>query len=176
GRGGQNIRLASELTGWQLNVMTTEDAEARSEAEGQALQDMFREQLDVDDEVAIILVQEGFASTEEVAYVPEAELLAIEEFDADIVEELRSRARDFLLSKAISGAEQEAAGYEADLLEVDGVDEELAAQLASAGLTSRDELAELGTDELVEMLDMDEKEAGDLIMAARSHWFANERA
>src|SRR5699024_135479 len=110
GRGGQNIRLASELTGWQLNVMTTEDAEARSEAEGQALQDMCREQLDVDDEVAIILVQEGFASTEEVAYVPEAELLAIEEFDADIVEELRSRARDFLLSKAISGAEQEAAG------------------------------------------------------------------
>lgn len=176
GRGGQNIRLASELTGWRLNVMTLEDADAKSDAEGEELQGMFRDQLDVDDEVAAILVQEGFASTEEIAYVPEAELLEIEEFDADIVGELRSRARDYLLSKAISGAEQEAGGYEPDLLEVEGVDEALAEQLALAGVTSRDELAELGTDELVERVEMDEKAAGELIMAARAYWFADEQA
>ncbi|MGN8159254.1 transcription termination factor NusA [Salinisphaera sp. RV14] len=176
GRGGQNIRLASELTGWKLNVMTLEDADAKSEAEGEQLQVMFREQLDVDDEVAVILVQEGFTSTEEIAYVPEAELLEIEEFDEDIVEELRSRARDYLLSKAISSAEGGDAEYEPDLLEVDGVDEQFAGQLAAAGVGSRDELAELGADELMELVEIDEKAAGELIMAARAHWFADEQA
>lgn len=176
GRGGQNIRLASELTGWQLNVMTLEDADAKSEAEGEQLQTMFREQLDVDDEVAVILVQEGFTSTEEIAYVPEGELLEIEEFDEDIVEELRSRARDYLLSKAISSAEGGSGEYEPDLLEVDGVDETFAGQLATAGVKSRDELAELGADELMELVEIDEKAAGELIMAARAHWFADEQA
>ncbi|KEZ76982.1 transcription termination factor NusA [Salinisphaera hydrothermalis] len=176
GRGGQNIRLASELTGWKLNVMTLEDADAKSEAEGEQLQAMFRDQLDVDDEVAVILVQEGFTSTEEIAYVPEAELLEIEEFDEDIVDELRSRARDYLLSKAISSAEGGSAEFDADLLEVDGVDEEFAGQLAAAGIKSRDELAELGADELIELVEIDEKAAGELIMAARAHWFADEQA
>lgn len=176
GRGGQNIRLASELTGWQLNVMTLEDADAKSEAEGEQLQTMFREQLDVDDEVAAILVQEGFTSTEEIAYVPEDELLDIEEFDDNIVEELRNRARDYLLSKAISSVEGGSAEYEADLLEVDGVDEQFAGQLAAAGVQSREELAELGADELMELVEIDETAAGELIMAARAHWFADQQA
>ena len=177
GRGGQNIRLASDLTGWQLNVMTVEDADAKSEAEGEALQAMFREQLDVDDEVAVILVQEGFTTTEEIAYVPLDELAEIEEFDEDIVEELRNRARDYLLSKAISSAEGgDAATPEDDLYEVEGVDDEIAAALAENGILSRDDLAELGADELVEMIEMDEAAAGKLIMAARAHWFADEQA
>ena len=175
GRGGQNIRLASELTGWKLNVMTVEDADAKSEAEGEALQAMFRDQLDVDDEVAVILVQEGFTTTEEIAYVPLDELAEIEEFDEDIVEELRNRARDYLLSKAISSVEG-GDEPEDDLYEVEGVDEELAARLAENGILSRDDLAELGADELVEMVDMDEARAGELIMAARAHWFADEQA
>ena len=175
GRGGQNIRLASELTGWKLNVMTVEDADAKSEAEGEALQTMFREQLDVDDEVAVILVQEGFTTTEEIAYVPLEELAEIEEFDEDIGEELRNRARDYLLSKAISSVEG-GAEVDDDLYEVDGVDEELAARLGENGILSRDDLAELGADELVEMVEMDEATAGKLIMAARAHWFADEQA
>lgn len=176
GRGGQNIRLASDLTGWQLNVMTVEDADAKSEAEGEALQAMFREQLDVDDEVAVILVQEGFTTTEEIAYVPLDELAEIEEFDEDIVEELRNRARDYLLSKAISSAEGGGSEAEDDLYEVEGVDEKMAATLAENGIRSRDDLAELGADELVEIIEMDEDEAGKLIMAARAHWFADEQA
>jgi len=176
GRGGQNIRLASELTGWQLNVMTVEDADAKSEAEGDALQVMFREQLDVDNEVAVILVQEGFTTTEEIAYVPLDELAEIEEFDEDIVEELRGRARDYLLSKAISSAEGGDVEVEDDLYEVEGMDEEMAATLAKNGILSRDDLAELGADELVELIDMDEAAAGALIMAARAHWFADEQA
>jgi N utilization substance protein A len=176
GRGGQNIRLASDLTGWHLNVMTLEDADAKSEAEGEALQKMFREQLDVDDEVAVILVQEGFTTTEEIAYAPESELLEIEEFDADIVEELRSRARDYLLSRAISSAEGDSPQPEADLLEVEGMNEQLAAQLAHNGIMARDDLAELGADELIDLIDMDEATAGRLIMAARAHWFAGENA
>lgn len=175
GRGGQNIRLASELTGWKLNVMTVEDADAKSEAEGEALQTMFREQLDVDDEVAVILVQEGFTTTEEIAYVPLEELAEIEEFDEDIGEELRNRARDYLLSKAISSVEG-GAEVDDDLYEVDGVDEELAARLGENGILSRDDLAELGADELVEMVEIDEATAGKLIMAARAHWFADEQA
>jgi len=176
GRGGQNIRLASELTGWHLNVMTLEDADAKSEAEGDALQAMFRDQLDVDDEVAVILVQEGFTTTEEVAYIPMAELLEIEEFDEDIVEELRNRARDYLLSKAISTAEGTGDEPQDDLKEVEGVDDELAAALAAQGIVSRDDLADLGADELTELVEMDEAEAGRLIMAARAHWFADEQA
>ena len=129
----------------------------------------------VDDEVAVILVQEGFSTIEEVGYVATSELIEIEEFDEDIVEELRNRARDYLLSKAISSVEG-GDEPEDDLYEVEGVDEELAARLAENGILSRDDLAELGADELVEMVEMDEAEAGKLIMAARAHWFADEQA
>lgn len=176
GRGGQNIRLASGLTGWHLNVMTLEDADAKNEAETEVLNKMFRDQLDVDEEVAVILVQEGFTSTEEIAYVPETELGEIEEFDEDIIEELRSRARDYLLSKAISSAEGGDSQPDEDLYEVEGVDDNLAQTLAAAGIKARDDLAELGADELMEIVEIDEQAAGDLIMAARAHWFADEQA
>jgi len=176
GRGGQNIRLASELTGWHLNVMTLEDADAKSEAEIEQLTTMFREQLDVDDEVAAILVQEGFTTAEELAYVPASELADIEEFDEEVIEELRNRARDYLLSRAISSVEGGDEQPADDLFEVEGVDEELAGTLAEKGILSRDDLAELGADELVELIDIDEDAAGDLIMAARAHWFADEQA
>lgn len=175
GRGGQNIRLASELTGWNLNVMTLEEADAKSEAEGEQLQNLFSEHLNVDNDVAVILVQEGFTSIEEVAYVPPSELAGIEEFDEDVAEELRSRARDYLLSKAIASAE----GIEQpsdDLLELDGMDDALAQKLAKSGVITREDLAEQGVDEVVEISGIDEARAGELIMAARAHWFAEEQA
>lgn len=177
GRGGQNIRLASILTGWDLNVMTLEEADAKSEAEGEQIQVLFSEQLDVDDEVAVILVQEGFSSLEEIAYVPPSELLAIEEFDEEVVEELRNRARDVLLTKAIATVEGgDGEQPEEDLLALDGMTDELAQALAAAGITSREDLAEQGTDELLEIVEIDEDKAGELIMAARAHWFAEEGA
>src|SRR5699024_6509708 len=152
GKGGQNIRLAADLTGWELNVMTLDDAEAKSEAETDALQKMFGEQLDVDEGVAGILVQEGFTSIEEIAYIPSAELLEIEEFDEEVVEELRSRARDYLLTRAISNIEGTGgAEPEADLYEVEGMTDELAQTLAEHAIVARDDLADLGTDELVEI-------------------------
>ncbi|MES1945426.1 transcription elongation factor NusA [Salinisphaera sp. PC39] len=177
GRGGQNIRLASDLTGWDLNVMTLEEADAKSEAEGEQLQTMFREQLDVDDEVAVILVQEGFTTVDEIAYVPPAELLEIEEFDEDVVEELRARARDVLLTRAIASVEGGDVSEPAeDLLALEGMDETLAADLAANGVVTREDLAEQGVDELVEISGLDEQRAGELIMAARAHWFADEEA
>lgn len=171
GRGGQNVRLASELTGWTLNVMTVEEAEERSEAESRSVQEAFMEALDVDAEVAAILVAEGFTTLDEVAYVPTEELVEIEEFDEDIVEELRQRARDALLTRAIASAEHPGAEPAADLKEVDGVDDAIATKLAAAGVVSRDDLAELGTDELMEIIEIDEEAAGKMIMAARAHWF-----
>ena len=177
GKGGQNIRLASELTRWRLNVMTLEEADAKSEAEGEQLQSMFRDELDVDDEVAIILVQEGFASIEEIAYVPPSELTDIEEFDEDVAEELRNRARDVLLSRAIATAEGGDGEQPADdLLEVEGMDDELARTLAAGGVITREDLAEQGTDEVVEITGIEQERAGTLIMAARAHWFAEEQA
>jgi len=168
GRGGQNVRLASDLTGWSLNVMTSSEAESKKEQENQALQALFMEALDVDAEVALILVQEGFASLEEIAYVPDEELLGIEEFDDQIVEELRTRARDVLLTRALAKAEQAASVQpSADLLSTPGVDEELAYRLAAAGIVSRDDLADLATDELVEKVPMDDDAAAKLIMVAR---------
>jgi len=168
GRGGQNVRLASELTGWVLNVMTAAEAESKKEAENQTVQAMFMEALEVDAEVASILVQEGFASLEEIAYVPDEELLDIEEFDEQIVEELRNRAKDVLLTKALAKAEQEAGVQPADdLLAVPGIDEDLAYRLAAAGVVTRDDLADLATDELIEKLPMDEDAAAKLIMVAR---------
>jgi N utilization substance protein A len=175
GRGGQNVRLASELTGWELNVMSEAQADEKSEAEAQALQQMFMAQLDVDEEVAAILVQEGFTALEEVAYVPAAEMLEIEEFDEDIVRELQSRARDVLLTKAIASEETEVE-IDKGLLEVDGMTAELAQLLASHGITTRDELADYAVDELVEAVGLDAAQAGDLIMAARATWFQEAEA
>lgn len=176
GRGGQNIRLAADLTGWELNVMTLEEADAKSEAEGEAIQTLFREQLDVDDEVAIILVQEGFTSIEEIAYVPPAELVEIEEFDEEVAEELRNRARDVLLTRAIASAEGDEDGPQEDLLGLEGMNDTLAATLAASEIRTRDDLAELGVDELIEIAGLEEEEAGELIMAARAHWFEDEEA
>ena len=173
GRGGQNVRLASQLTGWELNVMSEEQAAEKSEAEAQGYIQHFMEQLDVDEEVAAILVQEGFTNIEEIAYVDHAEMLAIEEFDEEIVEELRNRANDALLTKAI--AKEEVLGDVEpadDLLGMDGMDRKLAYQLASRGVVSMEDLAEQSIDELMEIDEMDEEKAGALIMAARAPWFA----
>jgi N utilization substance protein A len=172
GRGGQNIRLASELTGWELNVMTQQAAEAKSEGEAQQLVDMFKTQLDVDEDVAQILVQEGFSTIEEIAYVPASELNSIEEFDEEIVKELRNRARDVLLTQAIASEEKiDGAEPADDLLQVDGMDKDLALQLASRGIVTREDLAEQAIDDLLEIDGVDADRAGALIMAARKHWF-----
>ena len=175
GRGGQNVRLASELTGWTLNVMDEAQAEEKSEAEAQSLQKLFMEQLDVDEEIAAILVQEGFSSLEEVAYVPTQELLEVEEFDEDMVEELRGRARDVLITRAIVSEEQLGDVQPAqDLLDMEGMDRELAFTLAGRGVVTMEDLAEQSVDELMEIEGMDEERAGTLIMAARAPWFAEE--
>ena len=172
GRGGQNIRLASELTEWELNVMTEVDADMKREQETRGLIELFTGQLDVDEEVALILVQEGFASVEEVAYVPASELMQIEEFDEDIVDELRNRARDVLLTQAIVAEEIiENAEPAEDLLELKGVTKTLASKLASKGVINREDLAELASDDLIEIHDMEKEKADALIMEARSHWF-----
>jgi N utilization substance protein A len=175
GRGGQNVRLASELTGWELNVMTEAQAEEKNEAEAGALVTMFKDALNVDEEVSIILVQEGFSSLEEVAYVPVNEMLEIEEFDEDIVDELRARAKDILVTREISSEEHGGAEPEQDLLEMEGMDPELADKLAAKGVATMDDLAELAIDELMEIEGMDEERAGQLIMTARAPWFADEQ-
>lgn len=175
GRGGQNIRLASELSGWELNVMTEADADEKSEEEAKELLEAFKEQLDVDEEVALILVQEGFSTIEEIAYVPTSELVGIEEFDDSIVEELRSRARDVLLIRAIASEEKiDEAEPAEDLLSLDGMDRALAFVLASRGVVTREDLAEQAVDELADVEDLDEERAAALIMSARAHWFENE--
>ncbi len=175
GRGGQNVRLASELTGWKLNVMTVEEAEQKSETESRSVLEMFMHKLDVDEELASILVQEGFTNVEEVAYVPESELLAIEEFDENMVAELRQRSRDALLTQMIASEEQlEEHRPEQDLLDLEGMTDTLAFRLAEMGVRSRDDLAECAVDELEEVEDLDPETAADLIMKARSHWFAEE--
>ena len=175
GRGGQNVRLASELTGWELNVMTEKEAEERSEAENQKLLAEFKEKLDVDEEVAGILVAEGFSTIEEVAYVPEAELESIEEFDTEIVNELRNRARDYLLTQAIMQEEVlETRPPAEDLLEMEGMDQDTAILLAAKGVCSMEDLAEQSVDELMEIEGMNEQRASALIMKAREPWFAAE--
>ncbi len=177
GRGGQNVRLASQLTGWELNIMTEAEAEEKSEAEAEALKKMFMEQLDVDEDIATIFVQEGFSSIEEIAYVPIQELLAIEEFDEEIVQELRDRARDVLLTQAIAQEESEGGMRPAeDLLALEGMDDELAYKLAAHGITTQEELAEYAVDELLEEVEgLDPERASQLIMSARAPWFAEER-
>lgn len=173
GRGGQNVRLASELTGWSLNVMTIEDAQAKSAAESENLQQMFMEQLGVDAEVADVLVKQGFNALEDVAYVPDEEMLAIPEFDQEIVDELRARAKEALLTKALLGGEESKEPAE-DLLALPGMTDELAKTLASQGVATQEDLAELAVDDLLDIAPMDEKKAADLIMAARAPWFEND--
>jgi N utilization substance protein A len=175
GRGGQNIRLASELTGWTLNVMTEADADEKSEDEARELVEMFMKQLDVDDTVALILVQEGFSSIEEIAYVPASELLSVEEFDQAMVDELRNRARDVLLTQAIVSEEiiDDSEPAE-DLLGLEGMDRALAFTLASKGIVTQEDLAEQAVDDLDEIEGLDSERAAALIMTARAPWFENE--
>ena len=173
GKGGQNVRLASRLTGWQLNVMTQDQVTAKSDAEQATSRQLFMDKLEVDEEIAGILVTEGFSTVEEIAYVPAAELLAVEGFDEDIVEELRARARDALLNEALA-AEEDVEDHKPsdELLAVDGMDEHTAYVLAARGVVSRDDLAELAVDEIMDIEGMDAEQAAKLIMAARQHWFA----
>jgi len=170
GKGGQNVRLASELTGWQLNIMTTEEREQKSEAESGVVRTLFMEKLDVDEEVAEILVREGFTSLDEVAYVPINEMLEIEDFDEETVNELRRRARNALLTEAIKSEETVEHAAE-DLQHMEGMDNQTARVLASKGITTMDALADLATDELTEMTGMDADRANQLIMKAREPWF-----
>jgi len=177
GRGGQNIRLASELTGWKLNIMSEQAAEEKSEAETSELRDMFMKALDVDADVATILVQEGFSSIEEIAYVPTNELVSIEEFNDDIVRELRNRARDVLLTQAIAREETANDGAPAeDLLSLEGMDEDLAKRLAARGIRTREDLADQSVEDLEGIDNLDGARAGTLIMAARAHWFTEGAA
>jgi len=177
GRGGQNVRLASELTGWELNVLTVEDADKKSEEEAQKVLSSFMERLDVGEDVAMILVQEGFSNIDEVAYVPESELLEIKEFDEDIVTELRRRARDTLLTQLIAKEEVLDENRPAeDLLNLDGMTERLAYKLAEHGVRTQEDLAEMSTDELTDVDAMDDEAAAALIMAARAPWFAEEQS
>jgi N utilization substance protein A len=175
GRGGQNVRLASELSEWTLNVMSVQQADEKSEVESQALSKLFMEQLDVDEEVANILVQEGFSSIEEVAYVPESEMTNIEEFDETLVKEIRDRARDVMLTRAIVTEEKLADTEPAeDLLRMEGMDEALAYVLAAHGVVTMEDLAEQSVDELLEIEGLDKDRAATLIMTARSPWFETE--
>jgi len=171
GRGGQNVRLASELTGWVLNIMTVEQSNEKHNEEFSKTRKVFMERLDVDEEVADILVQEGFNTLEEVAYVPLEEMLEIESFDEATVEELRSRARNALLTAAIASEEKVEHGIE-DLLKLEGMDEQTALTLAGKGIVTQDQLADLDAEELVELTGMDSDRANALIMTARAPWFA----
>jgi N utilization substance protein A len=173
GRGGQNIRLASQLSGWELNVMTESDAEAKSDSESKTLVQLFMKQLDVDEDVATILAQEGFSTIEEIAYVPQGELAGIAEFDEQIVKELRNRARDVLLTQAIASEESlEQAMPSDDLLGLEGMSPDLALALARRGVRTREDLAEQSLDDLNDIEGLTPEAAGKLIMTARAHWFA----
>jgi N utilization substance protein A len=173
GRSGQNVRLASELTGWTINLMTEEESSKKQEEEGARVKNLFMEKLDVDEEVAAILIEEGFATLEEVAYVPINEMMEIEAFDENTVNELRSRARNALLVQAIA-SEESLEGVDPLLLQLEGMEPPLAAKLAKGGVKTRDDLADLAVDELGELTGLDEERAKKLIMAARAHWFAEE--
>jgi len=170
GRSGQNVRLASELTGWTINLMTQEESNKKQADEATKTRDLFMQRLDVDEEVAQILINEGFSTLEEVAYVPINEMLEIEAFDEDTVNELRNRARNALLVAAIAN-EEKVEGADQSLLTLPGMDTQLAAKLVEGGVVKRDDLADLAVDELAEMTGIDEERAKTLIMAARAHWF-----
>ena len=169
GRGGQNVRLASELTGWELNLMTDKDAAEKQDAEQQVLVERFMGLLDIDENIAIILAQEGFNNLEEIAYVPKQEILEIEEFDEELVDELRNRAQDYLLTSAIASHEEKEPAE--DLLNMDGMNEEIARGLASGGVRTMEDLAECAVDEVLDIIDIDEQKASELIMTARAPWF-----
>ncbi|MBU1283715.1 transcription termination factor NusA [Pseudomonas sp. NPDC079086] len=172
GRGGQNVRLASQLTGWTLNVMTEADIQAKQQAETGDILQRFIDELEVDEELAQVLVEEGFTSLEEIAYVPMEEMLSIDGFDEDIVSELRARAKDRLLTKAIANEEKLADAHPAeDLLSLEGMDKALAHELAVRGVVNREDLAEQSIDDLLDIDGIDAERAGKLIMAARAHWF-----
>jgi transcription termination/antitermination protein NusA len=171
GRNGQNVRLASELSGWELNIMTEEESQKKNEEESANIRKLFMERLDVDEEVAGILIQEGFTTLEEVAYVPINEMLEIESFDEDTVNELRSRARNALLVEAIA-SEEHVENVASDLLTLEGMDNETARVLAAKGVTTQEDLADLAVDDLVELTGIDAERAKQLIMTARAPWFA----
>lgn len=175
GRSGQNVRLASDLTGWTLNVMSENDAQLKTEQESEHIKELFMKQLDVDEDIASLLVFEGFTTVEEIAYVPKEELLAIEDFDEDIVDELQNRARDALLTKELA-TEEELSKVEPaeDLLEIDGVTRELAFNLARRGIVTREDLAEQSIDDISDVQGLDEKTAAKIIMSAREHWFTTK--
>ncbi len=170
GRSGQNVRLASELTGWTINLMTQDESAKRAEAEYAVTRVMFMEKLDIDEELADLLIEEGFSTLEEVAYVPLAEMLEIEGLDEDIVNELRNRARNVLLTEAIA-TEEKLESVSEDLIGLEGMTKELAAKLAEHDVKTRDDLAELAVDELTEMTGIDEARAKEIILKARAHWF-----
>jgi len=176
GRGGQNVRLASDLTGWTINVMSTDEAVERQEAEAVEIIETFMNALDVDEDVAVVLVEEGFTTLEEVAYVPLEEMMGIEGFDEEISEELRARAKDALLTLAIASEEKLDVEPAEDLLTMEGMDRHLAFVLASRGVVTMEDLAEQGVDDLMDIEDMTEERAGELIMTARAPWFAEEEA
>ncbi|QHI96815.1 transcription termination/antitermination protein NusA [Xylophilus rhododendri] len=173
GRGGQNVRLASDLTGWKINIMDAAESAQKQADETSAGRQLFMEKLDVDEEIADILIQEGFTSLEEVAYVPIQEMLDIESFDADTVNELRSRAKDALLTMEIA-REEDAGGVSQDLRDLEGLTPELIAKLTEAGVNTRDDLADLGVDELTDITGQSADEAKNLILKAREHWFAGQ--
>ena len=173
GRGGQNVRLAAELTGWSLNIMTVEEADERHQAEDAAIRQLFEQHLNVDSDTANVLVQEGFATLEEVAYVPVSEMLEIDGFDEALVEQLRNRARDAILTLAIASEEQLEQAEEA-LKNLDGMDQDILRDLLQEGINTRDDLAELSVDELIEMTGVSADEAKTIIMNARAHWFNEE--
>ncbi|MGJ0486508.1 MAG: transcription termination factor NusA [Methylomicrobium sp.] len=176
GRGGQNVRLATQLTGWELNVIDASKAEESSEAEANKIKDMFVRELDVDDDIAMTLVEVGFNTIEEIAYVPVSEMLEIDGFDVELVNELRSRAKDSLLISAIAAEEKIETNEPAqDLLEMEGMDNELAYELASRGIITMDDLAEQSIDDLLSLPEMDEDRAAKLIMKAREPWFSEEK-
>jgi N utilization substance protein A len=164
GRGGQNVRLASELTGWRINIMTAEESQAKQATESESVRQLFVDKLDVDAEVADILIAEGFSSLEEVAYVPLQEMLEIESFDEDTVHELRTRAKEIEKEEQVEEVSQ-------DLRDLEGLNPELIAKLAGGGIHTRDDLADLAVDELTEMTGIDDEAAKALIMKAREHWF-----
>jgi len=173
GRGGQNVRLASDLTGWKINIMDADESAQKEAEETGTMRQLFMDKLDVDQEIADILIEEGFTNLEEVAYVPIQEMLDIESFDEDTVNELRTRAKDALLTIAIA-REEKVESVSQDLRDLEGLNAVLIAKLADAGVQTRDDLADLAVDELTDITGQSEEDAKALILKAREHWFADQ--
>jgi N utilization substance protein A len=173
GRGGQNVRLAAELTGWKINIMTADESAQKQATESDSSRKLFMEKLDVDEEIADILISEGFTSLEEVAYVPIQEMLEIESFDEDTVNELRTRAKDALLTMEIA-KEEDVAEVSQNLRDIEGLTLELITKLSESGVHTRDDLADLAVDELTDITGQSTDDAKALIMTARAHWFTDE--